>query len=197
MAIYNSFPSSCLRVPLADYLPGSVSKGALDQFGTVPDLDHLILDVHIDVAAASVLAHDDIAQGGESGHRCHHADALMGTDGVVLVDPCIEFFLRTGFGIEDATGEELGAKAAMEALDLACRGGRARSSQEMVKAVFTADAIEKNFDILVGVEAAGEDLAVVGQDLLGNSVGAHGFGEVVTDRARCCPDHEPCHDAEP
>lgn len=51
----------------------------------------------------------------------------MGAEGVVLMDPCIKFCLRTGLGIKYAAGEKLGAKTSMEALDLACRCGRAGS----------------------------------------------------------------------
>jgi len=121
----------------------------------------------------------------------------MGPDGVVVVDPRIEFSLGALFGIEDATGEKLGAKASMKALDFSGGRGRAGSSQQMIDAIFPTDLVEENFHFFVGVEATSEDLAVVGQDLLGNSVKVHCVSEVVTDRARCCPDHQPCHDTEP
>jgi len=52
----------------------------------------------------------------------------------------------------------------MKALDLARRGWRARGGEDVVDAVLAADAVEEDLDWRLG-KAAGEDLAVVGQDL--------------------------------
>jgi hypothetical protein len=57
----------------------------------------------------------------------------------------------------------------VEAFDLA-GGGRAADAGEPVgDALFAADAVEQDLG-WVGAEAAGEDLAVVGEDFLGGAV---------------------------
>ncbi len=58
----------------------------------------------------------------------------------------------------------------MKALDLAGGSRRARGSEDVVDPVLAADAVEENLHRRLG-KASGKDLAVVGQDLLGDTIG--------------------------
>ena len=61
--------------------------------------------------------------------------------------------------------------------------------------VLPADPLEKDLD-RVGTEPAGEDLAVVGQDLVGHPVAAHGVGEHPAHRPGRGPADQPGRDDE-
>lgn len=62
--------------------------------------------------------------------------------------------------------------------------------------VLAADPIEQNLD-RPGPEAPGEDLAVVGEDLIGDPPPTKGLGEHGAHRLGRGPGHEPRSDAEP
>ena len=90
----------------------------------------------------------------------------MRTLGAIAVDPGIELCLRARQIRKYSAGQELLAKRPVKELDLA-RGGRTpRGGEQMVDSVLPADPVEQHLGVL-GAEAAGEDLAVVRQDLLG------------------------------
>ena len=65
----------------------------------------------------------------------------------------------------------------------------------MIDPVLAADPVEQHLDVF-GCEAAGEDLPVVGEDLLGHAVGPKGVGEVAADRAARGFGHRPGADDE-
>ena len=77
----------------------------------------------------------------------------------------------------------------MQALDLAGGGGRIGSGEEVSDPVVEADTVEQHIGGLVG--AAGEDLAVVSEDLLGDPVGVERFQERVAHRAAPSPSPPP------
>ncbi len=118
--------------------------------------------------------------GGQVGHRplwafgesfggCGHAQALVGSFRVVLVDPGIESLLGEGKGGEDLATEELLAEGPVEPLHFARCGRRCRGGQAVGDAVLPTDLVEEH---LGGLEAepVGEDLAIVGEDLFGDPV---------------------------
>lgn len=88
---------------------------------------------------------------------------------VVAGDEDVDLVLGGAEGGEDPSGEELLAQRAVEALDLAGRGGAARGGQSVGDPVLAADAVEERLGVGVA-EACREDLPVVGQDLLGDAV---------------------------
>ena len=51
---------------------------------------------------------------------------MMGTQGVVVMDPDIELLLRTGLGVKDAIGKKLCPQAPVKALDPSRSRGRER-----------------------------------------------------------------------
>src|SRR2546430_9247749 len=92
------------------------------------------------------------------------------------------FFFQAEDGIRDLTvtgvqtcalpilpGVELDSEGAVEALDLAGCSRRGRLGEDVVDAILSADAVEQHFDRGLGVSAS-EDLSVVGQDLLRDSI---------------------------
>src|SRR5665647_1248947 len=103
---------------------------------------------------------------GEALRRRGHADALVGTLGVVVGDPLVELGLRLRERGEDAAAKELAAQRLVEALNLAGGGRAARRGEQVADAVLAADAVEEHL-ARAGAEAAGEHLAVVGENLLG------------------------------
>ena len=66
----------------------------------------------------------------------------------------------------------------------------------MIDPVLAADPIEQHLGVLQA-EPAGEDLAVVGEDLLGNPVGAHRGREVGAHGTARGPGHDPGTHDEP
>jgi hypothetical protein len=105
----------------------------------------------------------------EAPGRDSHGDGLVGALGVVVGNPGVQQLLGLGQGVEAAAGEQLGSQGLVEAFDLA-GGGRAADAGEPVgDALFAADGVEQDLG-WVGAEAAGEDLAVVGEDFLGGAV---------------------------
>ena len=66
----------------------------------------------------------------------------------------------------------------------------------MGDALFTADAVEQDLG-RVGAEAAGEHLAIVGQQLLRGAVAGQGLGEDPAHAAGVGPLHQSGHDAAP
>jgi len=66
----------------------------------------------------------------------------MGTVGVVVGDPLVKLTLGVGEIREDLAPEEFCAKAAVETLDLARRGRRARCRETVGDAVLPADLVE-------------------------------------------------------
>jgi len=66
----------------------------------------------------------------------------------------------------------------------------------VVDSVLAADAVEQHLDWGLG-EAAGEDLAVVGQNLERHAVGLHGRVEAVADRLSSLAGHEASGHAVP
>ena len=65
----------------------------------------------------------------------------------------------------------------VEPLDLARGRGAAGSREQVIDAVLAADPVEQHLGVF-GPEPTREDLAVVGEDLLGDAVTAHRGGEV-------------------
>src|SRR5215218_987087 len=64
--------------------------------------------------------------------------------------------------------EELGTKRFVPALHFPCGGRGSRRGQQMPNTVLGADPVEHHFRARAGrPEAAGEDLAIVSEDLLG------------------------------
>ena len=92
-------------------------------------------------------------------------------------------------------GDELAAQGAVPPLDLAGRGGAGGLGEDVGDPVLAADLVEEHLGV-VAPEAPGEDLAVVGQDLLGHPPAREGGHEVLTDRARRGPGHDPVADEE-
>src|SRR5918994_5774029 len=89
--------------------------------------------------------------------------------GVVVVDPPVELGLGGLERGERPAVQELLTQALVESFDLARRGGRTHGGVTMRDAVLPADSVEQH---LYGLrpEPAGEYLAVVGQDLVGDPV---------------------------
>jgi hypothetical protein len=71
--------------------------------------------------------------------------------------------------------EELGPQRLVETLELARGGRRAGRREQVADAVLPAYAVEEHL-AGAGAEAPGEDLAVVGEDLIGHPMRAHGQG---------------------
>lgn len=98
------------------------------------------------------------------------AQGLMLSLVVVVDDPDIESGLALFGRLEALLREELLSHRLVQPLDLARRGRRIGGGEEMTDPVVEADAIEQHVGGLVG-EPAGEDLAVIGQDLFRDAVG--------------------------
>src|SRR5258708_36430172 len=79
--------------------------------------------------------------------------------GVVVGDPLVERVLGDPEIAEHLARVELDAHGAVEALDLARGGGRARPGEQMLHAVLAADAVEQHFHGRLCVPAR-EDLAL-------------------------------------
>ncbi len=84
----------------------------------------------------------------------------------------------------------------METLDLAGRGRRTGLGQAVRDPVLPADPIEQHLNRRL-VEPAGEHLAVVGQDLAGDTPPAHRQRQPVTHLARRLTRHQPRRHTEP
>jgi len=84
----------------------------------------------------------------------------------------------------------------MEPLDLARGRWAPGGGEQVVDAVLAADPVEQHLGVL-GAKPPGEDLAVIGQHLLGDAVGAHRLGEVGADRPAGRSHHHPRADHEP
>ena len=76
-------------------------------------------------------------------------------------------------GAEAPVDQELLAKGLVEPLDLAGRGRRPRRGVAMCDPVLPQDPVEQHLDRL-GTEPSGEDLAVVGEDLIGDPMRSPG-----------------------
>jgi hypothetical protein len=105
----------------------------------------------------------------ETNGGCLVTQRLVGSGVVVVAHPLVESRLGDLQGAEHPGGVELNAQGAVEALNLACRGGLARLGEKVVDAVLPADAVEEDLDWRPG-ELPGEYFAVVSQHLLGTSV---------------------------
>lgn len=84
----------------------------------------------------------------------------------------------------------------MEAFDLAGGGRGIGRGQDVVDPVLAADAVEEHLHRRLE-QATGEDLAVVGQDLVRHAVPAQSGAEAFTDLARPFAVHEAGRDAVP
>ena len=189
-----------------------VDKG-IDEFALVgvSDREHLVVDRHHavgsdppqDPLAALVLFAEHgnrrrVLRGrheSETIGRHRHLESLVRSLLVVVVDPCIQLFLRELERCERAVDEELFSHALMEAFDLAGGCRRARCGELVGDPVLPAHAIEHDLSF-VRAEATGEDLAVVGQHLVGDPVAQHRDLEDVAHRSGGCPRHKSCGDAE-
>ena len=121
--------------------------------------------------------------------RRGHGERRVRPLGVVALHPPVELALgRFQIG-EHPPQQELLAKGPVEPLDLAGGGGAPGSGQQMVDPVLPADPIEQDLDVF-DPEPTGEHLSVIGQDLLGYPVAAHGLGEVGAHRAAGGPEHD-------
>jgi hypothetical protein len=101
--------------------------------------------------------------------RRGHLERLVGSFGVVGADPAVELDLGLLERCEGPVGQELAAERLMEPLDLAGRRGRAHGRVPVGDPVLPEDPVEQDLDRL-GAEAAGEALAVVGEDLVRDPV---------------------------
>src|SRR5437899_2278251 len=97
------------------------------------------------------------------------AECLMWSLRVVVGHPLIERLLCRLQIPEHLPGVELDSEGAVEALDLAGGGRRGRLGEDVVDAILPADAVELHLDRRLSVSAS-EDLSVVGQDLLRDSI---------------------------
>jgi hypothetical protein len=101
-----------------------------------------------------------------------------------------------GEGVEAAAGQQLGSQGLVEGFDLA-GGGRAADAGEPVgDPLLAADAVEQHL-AGVGAKAPGEDLAVVGQQLLRDAVAVQGGPEHPADGLGVGSLHQPSGHAEP
>jgi hypothetical protein len=151
-------------------------------------------------AVAVDLAVDDLEGRGsgelEAADRGDVADALVLAVGVVVADPCVEGPLRVAETDQARLGKELLAHGLVEPLDLAGGRRRIRRSEDVADPVVMTDPVEEHHRGL-GRTLAGEDLAVVGEDLLGDPVAAQGLDQRITDGLGRRSHHELGADAEP
>ncbi len=61
---------------------------------------------------------------------------------------------------------------------------------------FSRQILSKSTSVGLEPESVGEDLAVVGEDLLGHAVALEGLGQEAADRPSRGPHHDPGADAE-
>ena len=73
--------------------------------------------------------------------------------------------------------------------------GELRSGEQVFYAVLPADPVEEHL-AFARPEAGGEHLAVVGEDLVGDPMAAHGEGQSFAHRASGGPGHKERGDAE-
>jgi hypothetical protein len=114
---------------------------------------------------------------------------------VVIVHPLVKSLLRDLQSAKHPAGVELDAQGAVETLDLARRGGLARLCEQVVYAVFSADAVEEYLHWRPP-ELPGEHLAVVSQYLLGTAVGPQCSFESVAHQLSALIGQEPGRDTE-
>ncbi len=91
--------------------------------------------------------------------------------------------------------EELPRAASCAALHLAGRGRRAGRGEQVADAVLRADPVEEHRPRAVA-EAAGEHLAVVGEDLVRHAMASAALGQGVAHRAGRGPGHHPSADTQ-
>jgi hypothetical protein len=116
---------------------------------------------------------------------------------VVVIDPLIEGLLgRLEIGERCLVAEEFGAQAAVKPLNLASRSRAARLREQMLDPVFTADRLKKHLGRRV-VEPTREDLAVVGQNLLGRPICGQGATQPIANRPSALTGHQPRTDTHP
>jgi hypothetical protein len=84
--------------------------------------------------------------------RDGHGDPLVGTLGVVVVNPGVHRLLGQGQRWEAPPGQQLSSEGLVEAFDLAGGGRAADPGAPVGDAAFAADAIEQDF---AGVGAEG------------------------------------------
>jgi hypothetical protein len=101
----------------------------------------------------------------EAPGRDEHGDGVVRTLGVVVVNPGIQYLLGVVGRVEAATGQQLGPEGLVESFDLAGGGRAADPGEQVGDATLAAAAVEQHLT-RVGAEPAGEDFAVVGQQLL-------------------------------
>jgi hypothetical protein len=128
--------------------------------------------------------------------RWHHRDRRMRPAMVVLIDPRVELYLRRAQVRKNPVGAELRPQRAMEPLHLARSRRRARLGEPVGDPVLPTDPVEEDLDRRT-VEPTGEDLPVVGQDLLRHPVGPHRQRQPVRDPLRGLPHHQKRRDTEP
>ncbi len=118
--------------------------------------------------------------------------------GVVVVHPGVQRGLSLGHGGEGPVvgAHPLGPQCLVEPLHLAGGGGRVRGGEQVADAVVGTDPVKGHWTRAF-TEASGEDLAVVGEDLAGDPMGAQGAGQGVAHGAGRGPGHQPGAHAEP
>ena len=98
--------------------------------------------------------------------------------------------------VEAAAGQQLGPQGFVEPFDLAGGGGAADPGEQVGDPLLAADAVEQHLTG-VGAEAAGEDLAIVSQQLLWAAMAVQGSPEHPADGPGVGPLHQPGGYAEP
>jgi hypothetical protein len=96
----------------------------------------------------------------------------MGPVVVVVMHPLVELGPGVVDRREHLAGQELGPHRLMPPLDVARRRRRPRRRQKMPDRVLPTDPVKQHLTG-AGREPAGEHLAVIGQDLLGQPEAAH------------------------
>ena len=130
---------------------------------------------------------------GEALGRRSIAQALVLSGRVVLGHPDVDGALGVLEGVEDLAAQALLLQGLVEPLDLARRRGRTRGGEQMADPVLRTDPVEQH-GAVTRAEASGEDLAVVGEDGFGHTVGLHGAAQGVAHRlGRGSGDHLGAH----
>jgi hypothetical protein len=102
---------------------------------------------------------------------------------VICFHPRIQLGLRIFDRVEDFSGQEPFTHRAMPPLNLACRGRRAWRGEDVFDPVLPANTVKQHF-ASAWPEPASEHLAIIGQNLFRDTIGAHSFHQTIARRSR-------------